>query len=138
MSHSRLERRHDTADFSTRINPNSLPDHNLFHLSVKKTPTAMAESIATALYSHYRTVISAAPDAYIPKLPQGAGFRELSAHSIQGEGLQEWHSLSKSFNEGVNGLTPSRRASFLSFYTALLFIDLEPLDLQNNALSISL
>ena len=74
----------------------------------------------------------------IPKLPQGAGFRGLSAHSMQGEDLQEWHSLSKSFNEEVNGLTPSRRASFLSFYTALLFLDLGPLDHQNYALSISL
>ncbi len=62
----------------------------------------------------------------------------MSAHSIQGEGLQEWHSLSKSFNAGVGGLTPSRRASFLSLYTALLFFDLEPLDLQNNALPTSL
>ena len=62
----------------------------------------------------------------------------MSAYSMQGEDLQEWHSLSKSYNEEVNGLTSSRRASFLSSYTALLFLDLEPLDLQNNALSISL
>ncbi|TDR77630.1 hypothetical protein DFP78_102654 [Photobacterium lutimaris] len=62
----------------------------------------------------------------------------MSAHSIQGEGLQEWHSLLKSFNEGVNALTPSQRASFLSSYTALLFFDLEPLDHLNNASSISL
>ncbi len=61
----------------------------------------------------------------------------MSAHSIQGEGLQE-DSLSKSFNAGVDGLTPSRRASFLSLYTALLFFDLEPLDLQNSALPTSL